>query len=201
MHFTTLVSTVTALAGLAGGAPAPVAPRGYSVSADDGFPDPSPEQLAEISKQAGGTLSNAPPPKINASSVPIFQLVAFNENFEVAYFSSMIHNLTSGYYDKELEKNPKEKKVLLEILQTISAVGRPDSPFPPHNVLTANAARETSLSQRPPRAQEQQRFRPSPLYIQIPDDGSLRCYRVCFDFHLVCYGYATGRVARSGQEW
>ena len=128
MHLTTLVSAATALSGLAAAAPAPLAPRGYTVPADDGFPNPSPEQLAKINVQAGGTLSNAPPPKINASSVPIFQLVTFNENFEVGYFSSMINNLTSGYYDKELEKYPQEKAALLEVLETVLAVCHP-APF------------------------------------------------------------------------
>jgi len=61
----------------------------------DGFPNPSPEQLRGIQRQAFGTLSNnAPPAKISDEGVINLKLVAFNELFEVAFFSELFKNVT-----------------------------------------------------------------------------------------------------------
>jgi hypothetical protein len=64
----------------------------------DGFPNPSTQQLASIEQVAQGTLPNgaAPPPgAINADSIINFQLIQFNENFEVAFFTSLLNNVTA----------------------------------------------------------------------------------------------------------
>lgn len=69
---------------------------------DNGFPNikvPSAE-LTAIQKQAHGTLPNGALPKeISDASATNFQLIAFNEIFEVAYFTSLLKNVTSGEYD------------------------------------------------------------------------------------------------------
>jgi hypothetical protein len=125
MQLTTLISAA-ALVGLTMAAPAPLAPRAFTIPTDDGYPNPNDAQLAAISRQADGTLSNGPAPKVANGSLPIFQLIAFNENFEVAYFASMLQNLTSGLYDHELAKVPKDvKDDLVEIIKTILAVCKP----------------------------------------------------------------------------
>jgi hypothetical protein len=132
MHFATFLSAVTALAGLAAAAPAghPAPPAGaaptpFVIPTDDGFPNPNPDQLKVIQQIADGTLSNAPPPaKINESSFPVFQLIAFNEQFEVAFFSSLIYNVTNDVPGFSL-KDPKKKDELLDILETVLAVGPP----------------------------------------------------------------------------
>ncbi|KAK4641289.1 hypothetical protein QC761_611060 [Podospora bellae-mahoneyi] len=80
----------------------------------DGFPNPNATQLEFIEDVADGTLSDAPPrPSLNESSIPIFQLISFNENFEVAFFSSLIENITT---DEPGFTLPTEKK--MEILET-----------------------------------------------------------------------------------
>ncbi|CAK7200344.1 hypothetical protein SEUCBS139899_003036 [Sporothrix eucalyptigena] len=87
----------------------------------DGFPNPSADQLTDINKAADGTLSTAPPPpSLNASSIPIFQLINFNENFEVAFFNSLIYNITndvSGFQVPFLA----EKTALINVLTTVLA--------------------------------------------------------------------------------
>ncbi|KAK3988400.1 hypothetical protein QBC44DRAFT_329382 [Cladorrhinum sp. PSN332] len=85
-----------------------------------GFPNPNPQQLSAISDRADGTLSNAPPPaSLNSSSIPVFQLLAFNEHFEVAFFSSLIHNVTADLPGYNLA--PAKKAEILEILDTVLA--------------------------------------------------------------------------------
>ncbi|CAK7266470.1 hypothetical protein SEPCBS119000_002039 [Sporothrix epigloea] len=87
----------------------------------DGFPNPDAKQLSSISNAASGQLSNAPPPPaLNASSVPIFQLINFNENFEVAFFNSLIHNITTGVSGFQMPF-AQEKKALLSVLKTVLA--------------------------------------------------------------------------------
>ncbi|KIH89320.1 sexual development protein [Sporothrix brasiliensis 5110] len=88
---------------------------------DDGFPSPSTVQLQNINIAAGGTLSNAPPPPaLNASSIPIFQLINFNENFEVAFFNSLIYNITNDVSGFQIPFGA-EKASVLSVLRTILA--------------------------------------------------------------------------------
>ncbi|CAK7565834.1 MAG: hypothetical protein SEPTF4163_003763 [Sporothrix epigloea] len=87
----------------------------------DGFPNPDAKQLSAISGEADGTLPNGPPPpSLNASSIPIFQLINFNENFEVAFFNSLIHNITTGASGFQIPFD-QEKKALLSVLRTVLA--------------------------------------------------------------------------------
>jgi len=84
----------------AGGAAGPQVP--FKFPLDNGFPNimvPSSE-LTAIQKQAHGTIPNGPlPKKLSDASATNFQLIAFNEIFEVAYFTSLLKNITSGEYD------------------------------------------------------------------------------------------------------
>ncbi|KAK1757947.1 hypothetical protein QBC47DRAFT_373463 [Echria macrotheca] len=115
MHFT-LFASLAAFAGVA-----VAAPTGYTISADDGFPNPSPAQLQVISETADGSLSNAPPPaKLNESSFPVFQLIRHNENFEVAFFDSLLYNITNNVPGFTM-KNSKKRDELLDIVRTIKA--------------------------------------------------------------------------------
>ncbi|KAK0726186.1 hypothetical protein B0T21DRAFT_293618 [Apiosordaria backusii] len=86
----------------------------------DGFPNPNATQLVVIENTADGTLSDAPPPpSLNESSIPIFQLINFNENFEVAFFASLIENITANVAGFTLPTEKKEE--ILEILETVLA--------------------------------------------------------------------------------
>jgi hypothetical protein len=63
----------------------------------DGFPNPSPSELQTIQMLAGGTLSNeAPPSALSAESAANLRLIAFNEIFEVAYFTDLLANITNN---------------------------------------------------------------------------------------------------------
>ncbi|TKA83652.1 hypothetical protein B0A55_00445 [Friedmanniomyces simplex] len=64
----------------------------------NGFPNVSNDTLRQIEQTAQGTLPNGPPvTHLNTTSITIFELIAFNELFEVAFFSSLINNITSNY--------------------------------------------------------------------------------------------------------
>ncbi|KAH6691608.1 hypothetical protein F5X68DRAFT_252668 [Plectosphaerella plurivora] len=84
-----------ALLSLASGAA--LAPRAFNIPDNNGFPNPTPEQLTLIAKQAGGKLpGGALPSDLGPASTVAFQLIAFNEFFETSYFSSLLNNITSG---------------------------------------------------------------------------------------------------------
>ncbi|KAH0371422.1 hypothetical protein KCU65_g1972, partial [Aureobasidium melanogenum] len=64
----------------------------------NGFPNLSPSALADVNIAAHGTLSNASAGNVSfpADSLTNFQLIAFNELFEVAFFTSLLTNITTG---------------------------------------------------------------------------------------------------------
>ncbi len=131
MQLITLFAGAAALAGLASAVPVVA----INAGPNDGFPNPNAQQLAAIQTAAGGTLSNAPPPpKIANSSLTAFQLIAFNENFEVAFFSSLLNNITSNVAGYELP-TPAKKDELVAIIKSVLAV-RSLLPLlpPPHPV-------------------------------------------------------------------
>ena len=72
----------------------------------DGFPNPSPAQLAMIEKEAQGPLPASPlPTSLKSNGVSILQLLALNEIFEVAYFTQLLSNVTNnvpGYEPQSL---------------------------------------------------------------------------------------------------
>jgi hypothetical protein len=75
------------------------------------FPNPSPDQLKDIQVQAHGSLSNGkPPPKVDPDTLTSLRFVAFNELFEVAFFTSLLNNITNvvqnyEVHDDELRTN------------------------------------------------------------------------------------------------
>ncbi|OAA56313.1 sexual development protein [Niveomyces insectorum RCEF 264] len=137
VHQLLSAAAVASFAGVSVAAPAPVkavtfphhaaaaaAPSASSPSSsqlpNDGFPKPNASQLAGINAAADGTLANSPPPPaLNSSSLPVFQLIAFNENFEVAFFNSLLYNVTNdvpGY-----QVLPAEKVALVRVLTSVLA--------------------------------------------------------------------------------
>lgn len=134
MQFLQIIPAV-ALAGFAAAFPAnprssnaPASSSGGGFSSSDGFPNPSDSQLAAIEVIADGQLSNAPPPKTLApSSLTAFQLIAFNENFEVAFFSSLIDNVTRGIDGFNVKGSSKQE--VLDVLKTVNAVSSTLSSF------------------------------------------------------------------------
>lgn len=63
----------------------------------DGFPNPDSAQLAEIEKEAQGTLPDGSLPTIlKSTGITTLQLLALNEIFEVAFFSELLANVTNN---------------------------------------------------------------------------------------------------------
>ncbi|KAJ5122457.1 hypothetical protein N7448_003591 [Penicillium atrosanguineum] len=63
----------------------------------DGLPYPGPGELKVIEQNAHGTLPNGPaPPVISNRGILNLKLIAFNELFEVAFFSELIANITEN---------------------------------------------------------------------------------------------------------
>lgn len=115
MRFSTLFASV----GLAGSALAGIVPRSYRVPAANGFPNPDASQEKQIAIQAGGKLPGAPlPTTLGVGSTTAFQLIAFNELFETAYFCSLLYNVTNGIegYKVEGDKLHEAKHVLKTVL-------------------------------------------------------------------------------------
>ena len=89
MHIPSVI-TLAALATSVAAAP-------FTFPLPDGFPTPSPSQLAEIETLAQGTLPNGPlPTSLKSTGVTTLQLIALNEIFEVAFFSSLLSNVTNN---------------------------------------------------------------------------------------------------------
>jgi hypothetical protein len=107
-----IFAPLLALAGIAAAAP---------FSLPNGFPNPSPSALKAIEMQAGGTLPNtALPTSLPADAILSLQVIAVNEIFETAYFSSLLNNVTngvSGYTDF----GPYSKSYVVDTLTAIRA--------------------------------------------------------------------------------
>ena len=118
-------SVLAALPALAAAVP-------FNFPLPNGFPNPSPDALKQIDAAAGGSLSDGPPPTADISSpaaITNFQLIAFNEIFEVAFFTQLISNITNNVPGYSFDENPQlqqyaalEKMALLNILTRIQAV-------------------------------------------------------------------------------
>lgn len=109
-----ITSIVSALAFL-GSASAAAIPN------NDGFPTPNADQQIVIAKQAGGLLPNVPlPTKLGPGSTTTFQLIAFNELFEIAFFSSLLQNITNEVDGFKLSRHSDK---LTKIITTVLAVG------------------------------------------------------------------------------
>ncbi|KAK9799957.1 putative Late sexual development protein [Seiridium cardinale] len=94
----------------------------YAIPSSDGFPAPNDEQVLEIEADAGGLLSNEPPPpELSEDGIANFQLIAFNENFEVAFFSSLIENITNNVEGYQSVPGMRNTDELLEILKSVKA--------------------------------------------------------------------------------
>ncbi|KAK7451373.1 hypothetical protein CaCOL14_009333 [Colletotrichum acutatum] len=153
---TTLATAAVILAGFS--AAAPLERRAFSAELPI-----SPEQIKVVEEEARGSLPNsAPPPKLEPSSLTAFQLIQFNEQFEVAFFSSMLENVTNGgpgWETTEKDKMVDALKVVVaqEKLHALDAKGVLDhfkafSPppckyqFPTNDLKSAVALAETFTS-------------------------------------------------------
>ncbi|KAF5024989.1 hypothetical protein F66182_2940 [Fusarium sp. NRRL 66182] len=121
MHF----STLFAAAGLVASVAAGLLPRDSRVTVtrphgDSAFPNVTPEQEQQIAIQAGGKLPGAPlPTKLGPGSTTAFQLIAFNELFEVRFFESLLYNVTNGVAGYKIDHDERDEAV--KIIKTVLA--------------------------------------------------------------------------------
>ena len=109
MHLSSVVLASTA-ASLAAAAP-------FSFPLPNGFPNLNATAMQQVFKLAGGTLPNGGlPSSLKAGGVQALQLIAANEIFEVAYFTELVNNITTGVSGYKCGRNA------LESLQAVVAV-------------------------------------------------------------------------------
>ncbi|GJN71055.1 late sexual development protein [Purpureocillium lilacinum] len=90
---------------------------GAAIPNNDGFPAPNDQQKLGIAVQAGGLLPNTPPPtSLGAGSATAFQLIAFNELFETAYFGSLVQNISAGVEGYQAENKDELVKIFSTVL-------------------------------------------------------------------------------------
>ncbi|KAF2120042.1 late sexual development protein [Lophiotrema nucula] len=78
-------------------------PDGNYFPLSNGFPNPSPDQILKIQKQAFGTLPNGPPPpSISDDTKTSLKLIALNELFEVAFFTELLYNVTNKVHGYDI---------------------------------------------------------------------------------------------------
>jgi hypothetical protein len=82
------------------------------------FPD---QRLESIEKFARGTLPNIEIPKVSSESIKSLQLLAFAELFEIAFFTDLLSNVTSGIKGFQI-KDPLNRAIMVESLIAILAV-------------------------------------------------------------------------------
>jgi hypothetical protein len=88
---------------------------------NDGFPNPNDKQLLAIEELAHGTLPNGPPPPSLSTQGGInFQFLQFNEEFEVAFFADLLHNITTNVPGYEI-KGDEQQKLVIEIITAVLA--------------------------------------------------------------------------------
>ena len=80
------------------------------------------EQLKDIEAAAHGSLPNGPPPPSapSSDSITSLRLIAFNELFEVAFFTSLKNNITNNVEGYTFQTD-HEKQHILDILTNIQA--------------------------------------------------------------------------------
>jgi hypothetical protein len=95
----------------------------FTFPLSNGFPkvaNPS-SQLTAIEQQAHGTLPNgSPPPSITADTETSLELIAFNELFEVAFFTELLNNVTNNVPGYQFNDNDA-RNVVITALTAVQA--------------------------------------------------------------------------------
>lgn len=87
---------------------------------DNGFPTLSDDAKNTVNVLAHGTEPNGPPPTLTADHLTSFQLIAFNEIFEVAFFTDLLFNVTNSVPGFEVT-GQNERQTLINVLVAIQA--------------------------------------------------------------------------------
>jgi hypothetical protein len=102
--------------------PSLVSAAPFKFPLDNGFPNvTSTANLTSIEKAAHGSLPNGAPPKnISSTTLTSLQLIAFNELFEVAYFTDLLHNVTHNVDGYQIEAG-SARDLVIETLTAVRA--------------------------------------------------------------------------------
>jgi hypothetical protein len=83
----------------------------------NGFPNLNATALQKVFSIAGGTAPNGPlPTSLTLTGAKTFQVIALNEFFEVAYFTELLFNITSGVQGYENGDKASIKEALTVII-------------------------------------------------------------------------------------
>lgn len=118
-----LPTALVAALGLAASTQALNIPRGtFKEYTSNGFPNRTTmQQELMIAEQAGGKLPGGNlPTNLSDASITAWQLIAFNELFEVAYFSAVLKNVTEGKKGYNLTRS--EREIAVKVLEAVRAV-------------------------------------------------------------------------------
>jgi len=90
----------------------------------NGFPviaNPS-SQLTAIEQQAHGTLPNAPPPAVapQPDDLTSLRLIAFNELWEVAYFTEFLYNVTNNVQGYQFQDQNQRSSVIAALTAIVA---------------------------------------------------------------------------------
>lgn len=118
MHFTIIVLALSCLSVVS------ALPFTYSNNPlNNGFPNitPGSQQQLNIETQAHGSLPNGPPPAPpKDDSLTSLQLIAFNEIFEVAFFTELLSNVTNNV-DGYRIYHPGTRDYIVKALRAVQA--------------------------------------------------------------------------------
>lgn len=93
----------------------------FSFPLSNGFPNLSQAALNATEEQAGGTEPNGGAPTLTADDLTSFQLIAFNEIFEVAFFTDLLYNVTNNVAGFTVN-DPNLRQIIINSLTSIQAV-------------------------------------------------------------------------------
>ncbi|KFA66608.1 hypothetical protein S40285_03042 [Stachybotrys chlorohalonatus IBT 40285] len=95
--------------------------QSFTIPTANGFPRPDPEQLSTIEVQANGRLPDlGSPTSLAAEVVTMYQVMAYLEQFEAAYFSSLRSNVSNQEPGYELYNESEKADVLESLGHTIA---------------------------------------------------------------------------------
>ncbi|KAK5938113.1 hypothetical protein PMZ80_009702 [Knufia obscura] len=92
----------------------------FSFPLDNGFPTLSDDAIKVVNVLAHGTEPNGPPPTLQEDDLTSFQLIAFNEIFEVAFFTDLLFNVTTDVDGFTIE-DLKLRQTVIDALVAIQA--------------------------------------------------------------------------------
>lgn len=164
----------------------------FSFPLSNGFPNLNATSMAEVYKLAGGTLPNgALPTNLKPDAVKTLQLIAANELFEVAYFTELLYNVTSGVPGYQVENYDYVVSTLTAVINVSFTC-----PVSPNSIqkLIDHLARTgpRSRCERHP-CQCKERDYPT-LQILLPGHRLRLRHRPRFDIHRSCAWYPPKRT-------